>query len=1115
MMSRKKLKPIYDLLEVGNNKKVLQEIDRVISRATTTLSQTNRKELIEDEELTITIAKSLKCLALVRSNRLDESDKLFNELLSKNIIDDNALSIMMQYCKETQQVSKIVSFYENAVKSDPQNEDLLCSLFYAYARNQEFSKQQQIALKLYRQTNKTIYCYWQAICYVIMCEDTVATETAKATSAVATCMDNKQKEMYLGLAEKFFEKAYNEKKIEYSGGEFTFYIGLLEKRAKFEQALKLLENLNENDEKRIGILNYRLKKEINLLNKLNLHEKCKEKLEAYLEKTYVEDIGNGEQSEQLQNVDDWQYLKLYTEVNLKLNKDYKDIINYFNKLKTLKENKVKFRGPYLAILDLYQELCQNADLSSQIDEIKVNFKEFLQLFHYKPGFYYDLIYFNKLIDKFELNVFILNQIEDNLIENLQIKDAQNDDSQKLKLINVNDLNKFLTIDHIYSYITYYQLYRYFNFNKNLTSDQSIKIIKQLNHAYESGLEFGKTLLKTNQQYSDEIILLKLHFKYDLIGNKLSTKNSSKLYLSLINDLQYALQKSPANYQFKLYLVNLYSNLSLYSFNTIQYEFNLMDIKNIQYYSLSYLVLYNCMRTSAYEQCKDLLNSIRQFYITNIFDITNYMSNCYKYGTFEKLFDLYKFMIEMRKSLNLNISLQMHFLMKNFFYMNEITSLSLASNTILPTSVTTTATSTSTVLASATCTPVTSINVNGILTILQSPHSTILVAQQSNIEYLNKQLDVYFHELENNCYFNKNELNFQLYKQNLIDHNDKNVLQYWLSNENANNLILFDYNELINEQKCLFIYRNFYLKFIHLSLKLCLNENEAQNKQLIDTLLNHFREFNFSIQTKYSLKIDDEKDSVNDYSNSRPLLKLLNLKSNYLYITFKYKFNKLNEVLFENLFKKIFQLKDNYFENELKIENNKNLSICLNELNVFIEGFKQNLENYVLNSKNYDYLCLNTHLIEYLSCACEYFTLNFDLLIISIYQLYKYWCEKCSKKKSIKKKKQIYLDYQQSIDMFYEIYEAQSQLCQYMIDYLNRYIKYLNANIQSGATPINSSSTAMSIDDELFNNLNLNDDYTLNADLKQAYLCTYQQLLNQFEFKNRQLSSLTNIQSSSN
>ena len=198
-MYRKRLKNFYELLEAGNNKKLIVEVDKLIASmpvasvhshshsggvpchghsASKKKGATSQDALVGyDDQASLIISKALKSLALVRTGRKPEADRLVDELLDSYTSDENALSIIMQYCKETHQLSKIVSFYENAVNKceanphvagTPEHEEILSSLFYAYVRNRDFAKQQQIALKLYKQTNRMTYCFWNAASYVLL-----------------------------------------------------------------------------------------------------------------------------------------------------------------------------------------------------------------------------------------------------------------------------------------------------------------------------------------------------------------------------------------------------------------------------------------------------------------------------------------------------------------------------------------------------------------------------------------------------------------------------------------------------------------------------------------------------------------------------------------------------------------------------------------------------------------------------------------------------------------------------------------------------------------------------------------------------------------------------------
>lgn len=266
-MYRKRLKNVYDLLESGNNKKVIQEVDKLVSGGS---HGVKKKPLVSeagvagyDEETTLIIAKSLKCLALVRTDQRVEADKLLDELLSEGTADENALSIISQYCKETQQVPKMVKFYEKAVLVS-NDEELLTSLFYAYVKNGDFSKQQQLALKMYKQTGKTVFCFWNAASYVLMSKlDTVSAQ---------------QRGLYLQLSEKILEKAFEENKMDFNG-EFLLYLNILEARNKFTEALRIIQNPKlEEHWSKFGQVNFKFKKLVlyntKMANWSNVQELC-------------------------------------------------------------------------------------------------------------------------------------------------------------------------------------------------------------------------------------------------------------------------------------------------------------------------------------------------------------------------------------------------------------------------------------------------------------------------------------------------------------------------------------------------------------------------------------------------------------------------------------------------------------------------------------------------------------------------------------------------------------------------------------------------------------------------------------------------------------------------
>merc|ERR1712110_686394 len=116
-VNERRLRPIYDCLDNGNNKKAITEADKVLKK---------QKDL--------TCAKVLKALALLRMGRLSEGSSLLSTIHSSQPTDEQTLSAMAICYKETQQYPLIASLYDAAAKQQPNNEDILSCLFMAHVR---------------------------------------------------------------------------------------------------------------------------------------------------------------------------------------------------------------------------------------------------------------------------------------------------------------------------------------------------------------------------------------------------------------------------------------------------------------------------------------------------------------------------------------------------------------------------------------------------------------------------------------------------------------------------------------------------------------------------------------------------------------------------------------------------------------------------------------------------------------------------------------------------------------------------------------------------------------------------------------------------------------------
>ncbi|QQP36621.1 Uncharacterized protein FKW44_021776, partial [Caligus rogercresseyi] len=152
-VAERRLRPIYDWLNSGNNKRALQESDRILKKSAG-----------------FSCCKVLKSLALLRMGREDEAQGFLDSVLAEGPTDEETLQAMAIAYKESLQLEKICQMYEVATEKEPNNEDLLSHLFMSYVRIGDYKKQQSAAFALYKAAPKNPYYFW-AIMSIILRAD--------------------------------------------------------------------------------------------------------------------------------------------------------------------------------------------------------------------------------------------------------------------------------------------------------------------------------------------------------------------------------------------------------------------------------------------------------------------------------------------------------------------------------------------------------------------------------------------------------------------------------------------------------------------------------------------------------------------------------------------------------------------------------------------------------------------------------------------------------------------------------------------------------------------------------------------------------------------------------
>jgi N-terminal acetyltransferase B complex non-catalytic subunit len=79
----RKLRPVYDALDNGQNKKVIQMAEKILKKTPS-----------------LYCAKALQAIALVRLGRNDDSYKVINDIISSRPGDSATLQAVYMYCRE-------------------------------------------------------------------------------------------------------------------------------------------------------------------------------------------------------------------------------------------------------------------------------------------------------------------------------------------------------------------------------------------------------------------------------------------------------------------------------------------------------------------------------------------------------------------------------------------------------------------------------------------------------------------------------------------------------------------------------------------------------------------------------------------------------------------------------------------------------------------------------------------------------------------------------------------------------------------------------------------------------------------------------------------------------
>ncbi|GLH12835.1 Phagocyte signaling-impaired protein [Gryllus bimaculatus] len=625
-VGERRLRPIYEWLDNGNNKKALQEAEKVLKKQPNFLC-----------------AKVLKALALLRLGKEEECDHLLEAVRAEVPADDSTLQAMTICYREVHRPERICAIYEAAVRKEPGSEELLTHLFMAYVRVADYKKQQKTALQLYKLKPKNPYYFW-AVMSVVM-------QAHKAEPQLA-------QGVVLPLAERMVQKLVNEDRIE-AEQEVQLYLMVLEMQSKYEEALRVVEG--PLGEKLVSYVVVPLKR-ASLLMKL---ERWREANVLY-KQLLREDM------------DRWSYLMNYLTTSLKLfdsgqqngnnntmNNSSSTANNNINNNRrnsssvadspheqlgddanesmwrepdssptaccrflahlvttSEKESQRRLRGPYLAQLELFRLLSDRGmDAEPLLGKPADLLIRYVELFAEKPCCVSDLRRFLPLLPESERSSFI----------------------QKVTAATVWD--PVGGVADLQRHVCGLQLTRMLGAHLEMTETQRQVLATELLLYYKKSMHLSTENLQTEFACNDPYALLAAHV---LVDSYLATGHSAPL-VRAAQTLEMALERSPSNFHVKLLLLRVYSVLGAGAAADAVYE--MLDVKHMQLDSLGYL---HCAQLAALGQLRAaaaLYEITLKFFTANYKDGVDHLTYSYKFGSFLKIMEFVEFCERLNNSLH--------------------------------------------------------------------------------------------------------------------------------------------------------------------------------------------------------------------------------------------------------------------------------------------------------------------------------------------------------------------------------------------------------------------------------------------------------------------------------
>ncbi|KAF9576942.1 N-alpha-acetyltransferase 25, NatB auxiliary subunit [Mortierella alpina] len=204
----KKLRPIYDAMEVGNYKEGILLCNKALKK-----------------QPDLHIVKALKALAFERCGRMNDALLLCKEIQFARPTDEQTLRTLSMVYRSANKYEEMIKLYEHASKMNPKNENLATQWFMSLARVLDYKGQQMVALQLHKNFKKSNHMFWAIMSITLQGQNVPAN----------------QPNLFYPLAERMMAKLNTEGKVQTIEELQLYLIILLGQKDRHTDALALLE----------------------------------------------------------------------------------------------------------------------------------------------------------------------------------------------------------------------------------------------------------------------------------------------------------------------------------------------------------------------------------------------------------------------------------------------------------------------------------------------------------------------------------------------------------------------------------------------------------------------------------------------------------------------------------------------------------------------------------------------------------------------------------------------------------------------------------------------------------------------------------------------------------